>query len=365
MDKPGVSVVMVVCNAERFLAEAIESILDQTFRGFEFIIVDFGSTDGSPSIVSRYQARDSRIRLHVRRHCSYLEARNASCLLAQGPYIAVMDADDVALKGRLMGQIDFMEKNPEVGVLGGSVELIDAAGNTLTTRQLPLRDPEIKDALPFYCPLYHPAVVLRKEILVSVGGYRSAVVAAEDYDLWLRMAERCELANLEAVVLKYRVHPDQVGFRNLEQQAISTLAAQAAASLRRSGRPDPLSSVKEITPAVLAGLGVTKEVVENTILMKYRDKITLPEVLNLDFPTLPLVDRMLASLAEAKHVHDSVAAAVWIAAARAFLRQRKIRDALAAATRAFLVDPASVADIGRKGLGRLLQRAGLRTSQTG
>src|SRR6266852_208035 len=124
MTRPLVSVAMVVCNVERFLAEAIESILGQTFKEFEFIIVDFGSTDRSKSIILEYQDKDNRIKFHTIPHCGLGEARNAAGFLAQGQYIAIMDADDIAVRDRLMWQIDFMEKHREVGVLGGGGEII-------------------------------------------------------------------------------------------------------------------------------------------------------------------------------------------------------------------------------------------------
>jgi hypothetical protein len=364
MNKPVVSVAMVVCNVERFLAEAIESILNQSLHDLEFIIVDFGSTDGSTSIISRYQAKDSRIKFRGIPHCRLPEARNASCFLAQAPYIAIMDADDIAVRDRLTWQIEFLERNPEVGVLGGLVEFIDAAGRKLRILKYPLRDAEIKDALrrqrASFC---HPAVVMRKEVFVSVGGYRSAFVAAQDYDLWLRMAERCELANLGAVVLNYRLHPNQMTCRNLEQQVICGLAAQTAASLRRNGVHDPLNSVREITPAVFAGLGITEEALENAILATYRRRLIPLLRLNLDLPIFPMISRMLAKLAESKHVRGSVAAAVWGAAARACWSRGKVLKAVAAAARAFLVHPALPIDIGRRELGRLLRWAGLRARQ--
>jgi glycosyltransferase involved in cell wall biosynthesis len=352
---------MVVCNVERFLAEAIESILDQTLRDFEFIIVDFGSIDGSTSIISRYQAKDSRIKFRAIPHCRLPEARNACCFLAQGPYIAVMDADDVALEDRLTWQVEFMERNPEVGVLGGAVQVIDDAGKPLRTWRYPSQSGQIKEAvLRHRASFAHPTVVMRKEVFVSVGGYRSAFAAAEDYDLWLRMAERYELANLGTVVLNYRLHPNQATYRNLEQQVICGLAAQAAASMRRNGLPDPLNSVEVITPAVLAGLGIKQETVEKTILGAYRRGVILDLRYGLDFPILPLVSRMLAKLAASKQVQGSVAAGVWSAAARAYLSRGKVLKAVAAAARAFLVHPALAIDIMRRELGRLLRWAGLR-----
>ena len=258
MNTPLVSVVMVTYNVERFLAEAIESILKQTFEDFEFIIVDFGSTDKSKTIASGYAATDSRIRLHEVPICGLAEARNAGCSLAQGRYIAIMDADDISLPGRLTWQIDFMEKHPEVGVLGGATEWIDTFGRSLRIERFPTEDFEIRTTLPNSCSFCQPTVLIRKDAFISVGGYRPAFVLAEDYDLWLRMAEHFHCANLSQVVLKYRSHPHQVQLRKVKQQSLYSLAAQVSASSRRKGNPDPLSSVEEITPAVLADSGVTR-----------------------------------------------------------------------------------------------------------
>ena len=111
-----VSVVLVVQNVDLYLAEAIESILAQTFTEFEFIILDFGSTDRSSEIATAYAARDCRIRLHHIRSCGLAEARNAGCALAKGKYIAIQDADDISLPDRLQRQVEFMEMHTDVGL---------------------------------------------------------------------------------------------------------------------------------------------------------------------------------------------------------------------------------------------------------
>jgi hypothetical protein len=262
---PLVSVTMVVRNVERYLAEAIESVLAQTFRDFEFIVVDFGSTDRSKPIVSKYAAIDSRVRFHEIPHCGLAEARNAACAQARGKYIAIMDADDVCLPERLAWQVDFMEAHPEVGVLGGAVECIDAAGRALVTWGNPTTDREIQSALLEECPFRQPAVLMRRDAFLGVGGYRGPFAPAEDYDLWLRIAERFQMANLEQLVLKYRIHTQQVSLRKLTQQTLGMLAALVSASLRRNGLPDTLDAVSEITPEVLAGLGVSRARVQNEV----------------------------------------------------------------------------------------------------
>ena len=108
-NQPLVSVVMVIRNVEKFLPQAIESVLNQTFRDFEFIIVDFGSTDRSKDIAAGYAARDGRIRLSEIPTCSYIAAKIAACSLPKGRYIAIQDADDVSLPDRLKLEVDFLE----------------------------------------------------------------------------------------------------------------------------------------------------------------------------------------------------------------------------------------------------------------
>jgi hypothetical protein len=249
---------MSVFNGEHFLREAVESILDQRFTEFEFIAVDDGSTDGSASILDSYQKSDARLKVYHPGHAGLSESLNRGCQLARGKYIARMDADDVACKDRLIQQVDFMEAHPEIGVLGGAVEWIDATGKSLGIHRHPTEDREIKAALLDHCALWHPTVLFRREVFASTGGYRGVTVEASDYDLWLRIADHFQLANLDAVVLKYRIHPFQVSMRKNLQQTLYILAAQVAASFRRSGRPDPLNGVEEITPELLAGWGVTK-----------------------------------------------------------------------------------------------------------
>jgi glycosyltransferase involved in cell wall biosynthesis len=258
MNKPLVSVVMVVRNVDRFVAESIDSVLGQTFKNFEFIILDFGSTDKSKAIVSNYAARDSRIRMHEIPNCGLAVARNASCALARGQYIAMVDADDVCLPDRLLWQIEFMERHPGVGLLGGAMQWIDAKGRFLFINGGPTEDHEIRSALAFRNPFGQNAVMIRRDTFTFVGGYRAVFAQTEDYDLWLRISEHFQCANLKQVVVKYRVHPNQESFRKRRQQTLCFLAAQVSALFRGKGKPDPLESVQEITPALLMKLGVSE-----------------------------------------------------------------------------------------------------------
>ena len=131
-EQPLVSVVMVIRNIERYLTEAIESILHQTFRDFEFIIVDFGSKDKSFEIASSYAASDKRIKLSQIAPCSYIEAKIAACALPKGKYIAIQDADDVSFPERLEVEVSFLEGNPEHW-LGGRIGPIDRCKRNATS----------------------------------------------------------------------------------------------------------------------------------------------------------------------------------------------------------------------------------------
>lgn len=273
MSEPLISVVLVVRNVERFLAESIESILAQTFRNFEFVIVDFGSTDKSKSIISGYAVKDSRIKFHEIPDCGLAQARNAGCSLTHGRYIALMDADDVSLPERLRWEVEFMEEHPKVGVVGGAVVWVDAAGTSLVTWGYPLENAELQTALLEYCPLWQPSVLMRREAFALVGGYRTSFAQAEDYDLWLRISEHFQVANLKQVVLKYRIHPHQVSLRQRKHQTLGTLAAHASAVSRRNGNPDPLNSVKEITPELLLGMGVSEAAQQSALATKYSEWI--------------------------------------------------------------------------------------------
>jgi len=258
MSEPLVSVVMVVFNVDRFLAEAIESILDQTLKEFELVIVDYGSTDSTKDTVAHYAGKDSRVRLHEIPHCGLGAARNAACLLARGRYIALMDADDIALPGRLQLQVDFMEKHPEVGLLGAFVQWINATGRDLFVCRFPTDDKQLRKTLAMRCCFWQPTVLLLKEAFVRAGGYRDAFAPAEDYDLWLRITEQYQCSNLAEVVLRYRIHPNQVSLRKRKQQTLGIVAAQKSAALRQMGEKDIFDSVDRLTPEALTKLGVTE-----------------------------------------------------------------------------------------------------------
>jgi GT2 family glycosyltransferase len=340
MNLPLVSVVMVVQNVDRFLPESIESILGQTFCDFEFIIVDFGSSDNSKSIISRYAARDARIKFHEIATCTLPLARNSGCALAQGEYIAVMDADDVALPHRLTAEVDFMQKNPEVVLLGGAVEWFDETGRSFGIYTPPSDDAKIRAELVMRCPFWHPTILIRREAFVALGGYRAPFIFAHDYDLELRLADHFKCANLEQVILKYRVHPNQITFHKRLEQTVCRLAARASANLRKNHELDPLDSVQEITAALLARLGISETELQKTLAIDCWNWVRNMTAMGGYAAALDSANQLLSS--KLPFVDRWQIAELHLAIARINWKQKKLASSLLAFIRAVVIRPVLV-----------------------
>lgn len=239
---PTVSVLMPAHNAERYLGEAVESILGQTFRDFEFLIVDDGSTDRSRAILERYAAQDPRIRLTSRPNTGYAAALNELLGLARGELVARMDADDVALPERLGRQVEYLRAHPDVICVGTAVQLIDEAGRFLRDRHPGLDHEAIQErALAGDCALNHPSVMMRRAALEAVGGYHVEFMPAEDLDLWLRLGEIGRLTNLPDVLMKYRQHEASFSEQHQRLQLERSGAAVLEACRRRGIPPRNVS----------------------------------------------------------------------------------------------------------------------------
>lgn len=259
MSEPAVSVVMSVFDGERFLSEAITSILNQTFGDFEFVIINDGSRDRTTSMLAAYEQSDSRVRVYEQENQGLIASLNRGCGLARGNYIARMDADDVSMPDRLERQVRFLENHRDVGLLGGAVEIIDDHGRRLFAVQPALEDEPIRTALrAFSFPIFHPAVMMRKPAFEATGGYRAQFRHAEDYDLWLRIIEHWKAANLPEVVLRKRTHAEGISVRNLRQQSLSALAAQALSQARQHHSAEPPCEEPVISERFVEKLGISQ-----------------------------------------------------------------------------------------------------------
>jgi Glycosyl transferase family 2 len=339
MKTPTVSVVMGVFNGERFLAEAVDSILNQSFGDFEFIVINDGSTDGSGAILDSYETKDPRMHVYQQQNKGLIESLNRGCSIARGKYIARMDADDIAMPDRLQKQIDFMEEHPEIGLLGGAIEYIDTNGRVFRTYRHPLDDQAIRCALyraeGSFC---HPATVMRSNVLVSAGGYRTSFLAAEDYDLWLRMANSSKLANLDSVVLKYRIHPRQISQQKLIQQGLSILGARECALSGGNAQLDTLSSECVITPEVLTRFGVNQVKQQEVLISRYRDSICTLTFAGDTSAALSLAKDMFR-FSRWEHVERSLKAHLWLITASLYWRQGRPFRSLLAVSRALMMWP--------------------------
>jgi glycosyltransferase involved in cell wall biosynthesis len=180
--------------------------LNQTFTDFEFLIIDDGSTDNSVQIIQSYQ--DHRIRLECNEtNQKLIYTLNKGIDLAQGEYIARMDCDDISLPERLAKQVYFLDTNPDVGLCGTTLSVMNSA----VAFDHPSHSEEIKCRLLFNCCINHPTVMMRKDILINnYCYYNYNALHAEDYDLWIKLANITKLANLNEVLLFYRMHPEQI-----------------------------------------------------------------------------------------------------------------------------------------------------------
>jgi hypothetical protein len=251
------SVVLPVLNGEASLDEALSSISRQSFGDFELLVVDDGSSDGSAAIAGRHAAADPRVKLLGNPGKGLVAALNHGVQEARADLIARMDADDVALPGRFERQMARMLGEPDLLVLGTATIRVDENGKELEVVTPPVEPTEVSRVLDRVNPIAHPTVIMRRAAVAAVGGYRRAYVRAEDYDLWLRLAERGRLANLAEPLLRYRIGS---GFRPelFARQVLSEVAARAAAGLRRSGRTDPTGEWDDIDGGRLAELGIDR-----------------------------------------------------------------------------------------------------------
>lgn len=208
MSTPRVTVLMPVYNGEKYLNEAMDSILSQTFADFEFLILNDGSTDNSVATIQSYG--DPRIRLvHNVANLGLIATLNRGIEMARGEYVARMDCDDISLPGRLAKQVAFMDRHQDMGVCGTWYVCFGA--ETPHISRLPAAADEIRISLLFNSMIAHPTACIRRSFFVSNNLlYDHDYQHAEDYDLWSRALEHCNLANIPEVLLSYRIHAAQV-----------------------------------------------------------------------------------------------------------------------------------------------------------
>lgn len=227
--KPIISVLMSVYNSERYLSESIESILNQSFTNFEFIIINDGSTDSSLEIIKSY--KDPRICLICnKKNIGLAKSLNIGIKSSCGKYIARMDADDVSFSSRLEKQLDFMEIHLDVGVCGSwSVTFLE---NKRTLKKVPTQHKQICTMLLSKNSIAHPSVIMRKSIFDNYFiAYDESFSRTQDYKLWADMAKVTKLANIPEVLILRRIHDEQVTNRNKSNRNIDKIQRSLAEGL--------------------------------------------------------------------------------------------------------------------------------------
>ncbi len=206
-NKPLVSVVMPVYNSEKYVAEAIESILNQTYKNFEFIIVNDASTDNSLEIIKKYAKKDKRIKIITNPVNYYIsKTRNVGIKLAKGKYIITHDSDDISLPTRIEEQVDYLNKHSKVGVVGSWIQLFNDSNSETSIRKYPEDDESLRKMIFFCSPIAQPVSAIRKEVFNKIGLYSEIDPPSEDLYLWFMIGTKFKYANIQKVLLKYRFH---------------------------------------------------------------------------------------------------------------------------------------------------------------
>lgn len=209
MRPPKLSVVMSVYNGERYVEDAVNSILNQTFCDFEFIIINDGSTDRTAQILAEFD--DPRIKVINQPNRGLTASLNRGIRLAKGKYIARMDADDFSEPQRLERQIEIIDQNPDIALVTCWYKVSDEKGDVLACQRLPTESEQLAELLVHDNPMCHGSVLIRKEAIEAVGLYSESLRYAQDYELWLRMLRRNhKLCVVPEFLYRFRISPDSV-----------------------------------------------------------------------------------------------------------------------------------------------------------
>ena len=206
-----VSVIMPVYNARPYLSEAIESVLNQSFKDFEFVIIDDCSSDGSWDVIQEFASKDDRVKpFRNKENLGVVKSRNKGFRkAAETEYFAIFDSDDVCLPDRLQKQVRFLDENQEYGLVGGDIIVIDETGSEVGRRKYPKTHKEIRNNIIKFSPFAQPTAMIRKSVLEKVGHYNEDFERCQDYELWFRILKVAKAKNLRSVMIKYRISSTQ------------------------------------------------------------------------------------------------------------------------------------------------------------
>ena len=243
--QPKTSIIMPVYNGEKYLAEAVESILDQTFKEFEFLIINDGSRDGTATILSQY--RDPRIKvIDNGKNIGLTKSLNKGLEVSRGKYIARQDADDISNPYRIEKQVHMFEEDRLLGLVSSFFKIMDDHGRTLRTVTPPKEEEAIRQSILNSNPFCHGAAMFRRDAIERLGGYREFFKYAQDYDLWLRISERYKVRNVGEVLYRWRKSKDCISDQKRMEQSQYAMVAITQAMKRKKSEKDDID--RGLTP---------------------------------------------------------------------------------------------------------------------
>ena len=252
---PLITVLMPAYNADKYIADAISSVLNQTFTDFELLIINDGSTDNTEKIAASFS--DHRIRLINQDHEGLAVALNKGIHLSKASYIARFDADDLCFPQRLKTQYEFMIANPGYAIIGSDADYMDKNGNHVFTHSSSAHSyEEILLTYKSKCPFIHSGVLFKKDIIKNAGGYNELAALFEDHLLWSKIIAHHKVCNLPQVLLTVRLNPESITidekwqckkFIEIKSKAIKTgdLSKSDGMKLKSILKAQEISNIKE------------------------------------------------------------------------------------------------------------------------
>ncbi|MBL7086009.1 MAG: radical SAM protein, partial [Candidatus Cloacimonetes bacterium] len=241
---PKVSIVMSVHASAQYLKESIDSILNQTYKDFEFLVVNDGSSKSIQDVINTYS--DSRLVTLDQPWIGLTKSLNNAIEYSRGKYIARMDAGDISLPNRIQKQVTILKNNLKIGLVGTSYKEISETGKKISETILSADNLKLKEGLLFQNKFCHGAVMFRCKCLEKVGLYREDFKRAQDYDLWLRIAEHFDITNIPEILYIRRVEKDSISFALKHEQNFYATLARECTEARRKGEKEPLHKLQRL-----------------------------------------------------------------------------------------------------------------------
>ena len=240
--QPVISVILPVYNAGQYLKYAVDSILEQTHKDFELLLIDDGSTDESSTIIDTYAKADPRVVAIHQDNMGLVATLNKGVRLARGKYIARMDADDISLPRRFEVQVSLLESTEGAVLCASCFDVIDENNEFVRLGVAPAIDEDLKRSMYLYNPIAHGSVMVLKEALIAAGEYSDTVGPTEDFDLWIRLARQGNFVFSERSLFRWRMNP--TGITHSQNEKMQDATKKLVLNLRNKQPIKPYSATK-------------------------------------------------------------------------------------------------------------------------